>query len=678
MNKPEILAPAGSPEALLAAVRCGADAVYVGGTDYSARSSAANFDLAQLKEAVHLCHVHGVKLYLAVNTLLTDRELPAFSEYIRFAAECGVDACIVQDLGVLERIHRMFPDMPLHASTQMSIHSPEGALQAASLGCQRVVAAREMSAEDLQKLCQLPIEVEVFVHGALCMSVSGQCAFSAIVGGRSANRGRCAQACRLPWKTPDGRNPAALSLKDLSLVEHAAELRRMGVTSFKIEGRMKRPEYVAAAVTALRAALDGEEPDLETLRSVFSRSGFTDGYFTGKKQEMFGFRRKEDVLAAQKVLQELQQSYRKPRKTDRMDCSMQLRENSPALLTANDSCGNSVVITGEVPEKASRTPLTQAMLEKHLQKLGDTIFECGDIVLENPDGMIIPASQCNAMRREAVEALYEKRAAANTASYAVKPCPEEKVFSVIPEAEPELRLHVRTAEQLSCALQNPNILCVPLRLADSCTPMESIWLEAPRIIENEEKYSNQLAEYRNKGFLHLLCHNLADIRIGNKLGYQLHGGFGLNCTNAGTAQSLLSQGVQDVTGSFELHHAQLSALAERIPCGGYLYGRLPMMLLRLCPIRAQESCRKSGCYMTDRTGQHFPLICSGGYTELCNAKILWLADKLLRFRKLRYYDLYFTTESEAQMQSVLEAYRTGEGTVPDDRTNGLYFKGGLS
>jgi putative protease len=336
MRQPEILAPAGSMEALVTALRCGADAVYVGGTAYSARSGAVNFDLPQLERAAGICHAYGAQLHLAVNTLVTDRELEGFGRFIRKAAEYGVDACIVQDLGALKTIRSLVPDMPLHASTQMSIHTPEGAMQAAELGCCRVVAAREMSREDLETLCKLPMEIEVFVHGALCMSVSGQCSFSALVGGRSANRGQCAHACRLPWKTPSGKNPAALSLKDLSLVQYVDILRRMGVASLKIEGRMKRPEYVAAAVTALRMALQGEQPDMESLRAVFSRSGFTDGYFTGKKQDMFGFRRREDVKAAQQELPKWQEVCRRPPDAVKLDFSMVLTPEQPAVLEASD------------------------------------------------------------------------------------------------------------------------------------------------------------------------------------------------------------------------------------------------------------------------------------------------------------------------------------------------------
>lgn len=677
MKQPEILAPAGNMESLIAALRCGADAVYVGGMAYSARSSAANFDLPQLAKAARLCHIYGTKLYLAVNTLLTDREFEGFCGFLQDAVHCGVDACIVQDLGALQVIRQMVPDMPLHASTQMSIHSPEGAMQAKALGCCRVVAAREMSADALAELCRLPIEVEVFVHGALCMSVSGQCSFSALVGGRSANRGRCAQACRLPWRTPDGSNPAALSLKDLSLVQHVQELREMGVTSFKIEGRMKRPEYVAAAVSALRTALEGERPDLATLQAVFARSGFTDGYFTGKRRDMFGFRRKEDVTAAQRVLQDLQNTYKKPRKCEEIAFSMQLLPDHPAHLTASDNAGNTVTVTGENPVPAQKTPLNLPLLQKHMQKLGDTIFRSGTVTLENPANLTLSAAQCNALRRDAVIALYGARAANNEPAYTIGEIPQLFGEFRCGEKLPVSRLHVRNAAQLKAALDTDAIVCIPPSLAKHCTPSLSIWLEAPRIIADETAYTETLRQLRNDGFSHLLCHNIADVRIGSALGYTLHGGYGLNCANRLTVQSLREQRLQDVTGSYELRLQQLTALSQVLPCGAFVYGRLPMMLLRLCPIRAQEGCRKKDCYLTDRTGQKFPLVCSGEYTELCNAKLLWLADKQRQLRYLDYWDFYFTQETPAQLKAVLADYENGSDSVPHDRTNGLYFKGGL-
>lgn len=674
MRQPEILAPAGSMESLIAALRCGADAVYVGGNAYSARSSAVNFTLPQLKEAADLCHLYGAKLHLAVNTLLTDREMSDFLEYMHGVAECGVDACIVQDLGVLRCIRAMLPEMELHASTQMSIHTVEGAKQAAALGCSRIVAAREMSCEELRELCRLPVEVEAFVHGALCMSVSGQCSFSAVVGNRSANRGRCAQACRLPWNTPDGRNPAALSLKDLSLVRHIRTLQEMGIASFKIEGRMKRPEYVAAAVTALRMALEGEQPDMETLQAVFSRSGFTDGYFTGRRNDMFGFRRKEDVTAAQDVMQSLQTLYRKPRKVSRLQFHGVLAPDTPALLTVSDSEGNTVTVSGEIPEKALKTPLSAETLKKSLFKLGDTVFEGESVSLKNPDGLTLSASACNAMRRDAAEQLYRARMFRKVP--VISSVPVQPGEGRDTQKTPVFRWHIRTAEQLNAA-RPLGIVCVPMQLAEQCEASDSVWIEAPRIIRKETEYKETLNQLFAAGFRHLICHNLADISIGNAAGFVLHGGYGLNCTNRHTAETLKTLGLLDVTGAYEMRMSSLITLGRTLPAGAFVYGRLPMMLLRQCPIKAQDGCRKNGCYMKDRTGQTFPLVCSGHYMELCNARILWIADKPQLLGMLSFWDMYLTDEKAGTLSAIAESYRSGSSHIPEERTNGLYWKGGI-
>ena len=664
MPNPEILAPAGNREALQAAVYCGADAVYVGATAYSARQGAENFDLPALAEASRLCRLYGVKLYLAVNTLLTDRELPEFQAFMQQAARFA-DGCIVQDLGVLKLLRELLPDMPLHASTQMSIHTPAGALEAAALGCYRVVAAREMAEPELAALCRLPVEVEVFVHGALCMSVSGQCAFSALVGGRSANRGACAQACRLPWKTPVGRNPAALSLKDESLIDHVGKLREMGVASLKIEGRMKRPEYVAAAVTALKQALAGEQPDRELLQAVFSRSGFTDGYFTGKKRDMFGFRRKEDVLAGQQVIGGLAGLYREMPKAAVLHFSLSLKPDVPAVLTASDGADYTVTVQGDVPETARKSPLSEEQLTRSLQKLGGTVYTCGTMKLDNPAGLMLSAAQCNALRREAVSRMDELRIARHT--------PECRIRTVaFPAAFRELqptrrRIHVRTELQLQ-AVPEGEITCIPLSLAETASGV-SKWLEAPRIIGDEAAYKKQLKALRERGFTELVCHNLADVRIGRELGFGLHGGFGLNVTNSLTVASLRENGLQDVTGSYELRMHTLERIGKVFPVGAVVYGRLPMMLFRVCPIRAQDGCRNGNCFLTDRTGRKFPLLCSGTYQELVNAEVLWVADKGYQ---PDFADYYFTDETPERVQEVLHG-----GNPPANRTGGLYEKGGL-
>ncbi|MDE7122708.1 MAG: U32 family peptidase, partial [Oscillospiraceae bacterium] len=644
IKKPEILAPAGSPEAVLAALRCGANAIYVG-AGYSARNDSANFTLPQLQQAADLCHLYHAKLHLAVNTLLTDREFPEFETFLKNAVQCGIDACIVQDLGILSYIHETVPDLPLHASTQMSIHTPQGALQARDLGCSRIVLARELSCGQIREIAELPIETEVFVHGALCMSVSGQCSFSAIAGGRSANRGQCAQACRLPWRTPSGDNPAALSLKDLTLVEHVKTLQEMGVDSFKIEGRLTRPEYVAAAVTAFRMALDGKQPDLKLLESVFSRNGFTDGYFTDKKQNMFGFRRKEDVLAGQQVFSAIRETYRNPSKIAELDFDLQLQAGLPAVLHVSDQDGNHVSVSGKIPEIAQNVPLQAETAEKYFRKLGNTIYGFHRMEFQNPDGLTLSASDCNAMRRDAVEKCNQLRQ-------------KKEIYQILENSEnpenfknsensriPRKRVHVRTMKQFQAIqeLKSECILCVPVDLAEKIPEQDvSIWIEAPRIIRNEKNYQDRLETLFAKGFRDLLCHNPADIRIGQKIGYHLHGGFGLHCTNSRTAYSLIGQGLQDVTLSYELRSRTIQELSRKISCdcGAYLYGRIPMMLLRICPIRAQEKkCRHHrNCVLTDRTGRKFPLYCNPDYLELLNAEVLFLGDKLQYFKNLSYWD----------------------------------------
>ena len=308
MNKPEILAPAGSFDSLTAAVRCGADAVYLGGRELNARRNAANFSDEELAQAVEYCHARGVKVYITLNTLVRDDEMETAMNAVRCACDVKADALILQDIGLTSLIRRAAPDMPLHASTQTSVQTLDGIKMLADMGFCRAVLPRELSKKEIEKIAaQSPIELEMFVHGALCMCLSGQCQLSAVLGSRSGNRGLCAQPCRLPFAA-DGGTGHDLSLKDMSLIEYLPELAQMGVLSFKIEGRMKRPEYVAAAVTACKKSLAGESAaEYEhTLGAIFSRSGFTSGYYNGALgRDMFGVRRKEDVTAAKDVLSPL-------------------------------------------------------------------------------------------------------------------------------------------------------------------------------------------------------------------------------------------------------------------------------------------------------------------------------------------------------------------------------------
>lgn len=410
----EILAPCGGVESLTAAVNSGANAVYLGETAFSARRNAENFTPEQLREAVRLCHLSGVKVHVALNTLVFDTELAKLEKTVEMIADCGVDAVIVQDFGVAKTIKKI-ADIPLHASTQMTVTSVSGAEMAKEAGFSRVVLAREMSLKEIERVVKsVDIETEIFVHGAICVCLSGQCYMSAMLGGRSGNRGLCAQPCRLNFTCDKREN--VLSLKDLSLIPHLREIEKIGVASVKIEGRMKRPEYVAAAVTACRKALAGETPDMENLRAVFSRSGFTDSYYNGTFEKMQGVRTKEDVTAAPKAINELKQLYKDVYKRYSVDISAEIHGGQPSECTA-ECDGVSVTVTGGVPQQAINKPSTAEDIAARLSKLGGTVFEPGKVSCNIDSGLILSASAVNSLRRDVIDKLSEKIIERNTPNY---------------------------------------------------------------------------------------------------------------------------------------------------------------------------------------------------------------------------------------------------------------------
>ena len=462
----ELLAPAGSMEALRAAVCNGADAVYLGADTFNARMNARNFSAADLQEAVVYCHVRGVKVHLTLNTLVLDREMPRAAELIRLAASCGVDAFIVQDLGVVSLCRQLAPDVPIHASTQMSIHSLEGVMEAAALGCSRVVLARELPAEEIAHICKKsPVEIEVFVHGALCMCYSGQCYLSSVIGRRSGNRGQCAQPCRLPYgygRFESTRYP--LSLKDNCLAGELDELRRMGVASIKIEGRMKRPEYVAIVTRAYRTVLNGGKlmpSDLQELETAFSRQGFTDGYFRGQTgSDMFG-RRQEgedtaDLFASARATYEQGE----PQRIGVRFYAM-IRRGEPAQLAVEDPDGNLCRTRGPVPEQAVYRSLTPQDLEQQLKKTGGTPYLCTAVRSSLDPDLMLPASAINAMRRDVIAELTAKRGRAAPAR--LNAYDEPPRYDGI-AGEPQLTIAVRTAGQITSRMlsMKPTVLYVPL------------------------------------------------------------------------------------------------------------------------------------------------------------------------------------------------------------------------
>lgn len=687
--KPELLAPAGSMEALLAALRCGADAVYVGAQQFSARANAENFDADGLAEAVRLCHLYGAKLYLAINTLLFDPEFPALDALLQTAAEIGADGCIVQDLGTAAYITKRLPTLRLHASTQLTIHSSAGIRFAKQAGFCRAVAARELSAEQLAALCEearrCDMEIEAFVHGAHCMSVSGQCWMSAAMGGRSANRGCCAQPCRLPFTAdPAQKHICALSLKDQSLVQHLAQITEMGVQSLKIEGRMKRPEYVAAAVTACRRALRGEVPDVQELRAVFSRSGFTDGYFTGIRRDMFGTRQKEDVVAAQDVLSDLRTRYQKPRKIAKLHAHFTLHRDQPAALTVTDGTLH-VTVTGDPPQQARSRPTDLPMLQKQFEKLGDTVYTAGTVSADCEPELMLPASSLNAMRRAAAAEMDAVRIRANTPMHRLSAIP--KLPRIAPQEDtPRFRLQIRRLEQLTqigTLAQELDALLLPLHLAQDYlhtempVPPERVLLLPPRSHLDEAQIIEMLRTAKSAGFTRLACQHAADIQLGQELGFTLHGALGLHITNAFAADHLRRLGLVDALCSPEAAQPP----AQHLPLGIFAYGRLPLMLTRNCPVQAQIGCAKCTHHLTDRKGAVLYTDCTRvtdqpDYAEIFNAVPVWLADRPHADRNAAYALLAMTDESPSRVRDILEAYLHGRpNCAPPQFTRGLHITG---
>jgi len=674
--KVEILAPAGGKESVEAAVRCGADAVYLGTKVLNARRNAANFDEGSLEETVKYCHERGVKVHLTVNTLIYDSEIPQAEGVIREACQAGVDAVIVQDMGVAAICKRLCPELPMHASTQMAVHNLEGALQAQEQGFSRIVLAREMGKEEIRRVAEnCTAETEVFVHGALCMCVSGQCYLSAVIGERSGNRGLCAQPCRLPHKVCGSKGTEyALSLKDLCLIPHMEELESLGVTSLKIEGRMKRPEYVAAAVTACRIARDGGSPDLEQLRAVFSRSGFTDGYFTGNLgSHMFGIRQKEDVAAAQGVLGELAALYRKETQRVPVTFDFSMGGGKPAILTCRDEQERTVSVAGAVPEVAVSKPTTQESVEKSLSKTGSTPYISQEINCQIEGNLMLPVSALNAMRREALEKLSELRR--GSVSYSIRDVEIEKSFGKKKqELSPMLRGRFNSLRGLTQDIVSP-LAEIVLPLADVFNTFNSLMLktvkkdkiavEIPRILfQNTGEVSRMLNAVREFGIHRAVCSNIGAVYMAKKAGFEITGGWALNISNSLALREYRDMGLSEAELSIELSAARIRQMGDFLPYGMVSYGYLPLMVFRNCPVKNAMGCKNCGKKfrtIKDRTGAEFFADCEPGRecSQLFNGTPLYLADRLNEFSGVSWHTLYFTKESLEEIRKVVHAYQNG-------------------
>ena len=691
----ELLAPAGSMEALRAAVCNGADAVYLGADTFNARMNARNFSAADLQEAVVYCHVRGVKVHLTLNTLVLDREMPRAAELIRLAASCGVDAFIVQDLGVVSLCRQLAPDVPIHASTQMSIHSLEGVMEAAALGCSRVVLARELPAEEIAHICKRsPVEIEVFVHGALCMCYSGQCYLSSVIGRRSGNRGQCAQPCRLPYgygRFESTRYP--LSLKDNCLAGELDELRRMGVASIKIEGRMKRPEYVAIVTRAYRTVLNGGKlmpSDLQELETAFSRQGFTDGYFRGQTgSDMFG-RRQEgedtaDLFASARATYEQGE----PQRIGVRFYAM-IRRGEPAQLAVEDPDGNLCRTRGPVPEQAVYRSLTPQDLEQQLKKTGGTPYLCTAVRSSLDPDLMLPASAINAMRRDVIAELTAKRGRAAPAR--LNAYDEPPRYDGI-AGEPQLTIAVRTAGQITSRMlsMKPTVLYVPLsELAEHPDLPQRVSVETqlaailPRVIWSGElaPVARQLRTVYEMGVRQVLAGNLGQLHIARAAGFAVRGDFGLNIVNSRAMRYLREQGLDSQLLSFELTLPQIRDISKAVPAELLIYGRLPLMLMENCVMKNRTgicACQTGTVRLVDRVGEEFPVVKDPGTCRnvLLNGKKLYLLDKkdALRGMGLWALRLQFTTENPGEIDKVLMDYQGRAVFDAGSYTRGLYSRG---
>ncbi len=681
----EILSPAGGYESVVAAAENGANAVYLGQKRFSARAGAHNFTTEELKQAVEYCHVRGIQVHQALNTIVFDEELEEVADAIRTAAECGVDALIVQDLGVMRLCRELCPKMPLHASTQLSVHSLQGALLMQKLGFSRVVLSRELSFEEIRRIVEnIGIETEVFVHGALCMSLSGQCYMSAMIGSRSANRGGCAGTCRMPF-TATGKPDHCLSLKDACLTDYVRKLEEIGVTSMKIEGRMKRPEYTAAATAAFSHAVKGEDFDREQLQSVFSRSGFTDGYITGNTgPHMFGTRQKEDVVAAApSVLNALQNTYKKVRSVVKVDISLHIPSEGASTLTMTDGV-YTVAVNGEAAQPAINKPLDAERAAASLSKLGGTIFYAGEVSCDIAEGMTLPASALNAMRREASEKLYAVRAQTKPKAYYPERFPQiEKQQKK--SAQPLMRLQFSSVAQM-----DEEVFDLPYDIILPCDEIIKHWdklealcdylIAAPEraLFANEEKCRTSLEKVYALGVRRMMVSNPAHLNMGKELGFYTIGDSFLNISNSIAASEWANAGLNELTLSAELTFDRAQKLCSPVPTGFIAYGHYPVMLTRNCPVKASVGCHNCDGRqkLTDRTKATFPVICHNRqWNEILNGKPILLSDRMKEAGFYGFMTLSFTVEHAKECLNIIEKYEQEDAPEHKNFTRGLYYRG---
>lgn len=673
----EILSPVGAKEQLYAAVRSGADAVYLGLKDFNARRNANNFSDEELETAIKYAHARNVKVYITLNTLVKESELEKAICAIKEAAKFSADAIIVQDLAIYRLAKKIVPSLSLHASTQMSIHNAFGVKVLEELGFSRVVPARELSLEELKRIRGTSnIELEVFVHGALCMCISGQCYLSSILGARSANRGLCAQPCRLNFKSNSG--DFALSLKDLSVIKDLKVLEDIGIDSAKIEGRMKRPEYVYAATKACKDSLFGKEFDSETLKSVFSRSGFTDGYLYNKRdRDMFGYRTKEDVVSAAPILKSISNDYRNEAPLIAVDMEIIIKKDFPVILNVYH---NKIVIRveGPCPEKAINRSLDGELVKRSLEKCGGTPYYLNNLKCDIEEGLSLSASAINSLRKSALEQLEQKLVEPkphkiydysykSEQKQATQKFEKQLIFARFEKAE-------QVADGVDKIILDYEQLCEHPEICKRFS--DKLIAELPTLMFNEVGAEEKILRLKSMGINTVYAPNLYAIHLAKKTGMNICGGFGLNILNSVSLLQYMDLGLDYTEFSFETSLDNFKKVNKSIPCGLIAYGKMPLMTFRNCPAKTKAGCGDCNCKATilDRYNSEFTVMCKNRkYSRLLNPNPIYMGDKLSSLKSANFLTLYFTDESSKECVKIIESFKKGK-PFGSAYTRGLYFK----